>query len=186
MQFKKIAFLTIFSLLLFTGCGDSKVEETAVEEPIKKERDYTLTNIDGNKINILAKDEKLFFYNYEGKIILLNFFATWCSPCRAEIPTLNNLKEKYSNDFEIIAVSMAQRDGTLTTNEALNEFISHYKINFPVVNSDVNFALAKEVGDIQNVPTMVLFDKDGKIIQTYEGVVPQEMLETDIKKALGK
>lgn len=185
MQFKKIAFLTILSLLFFTGCGDSKVSEEK-SEPIKKDRTYALSKVDGNLINIKADNEKLLFDNYQGKVILLNFFATWCPPCKAEIPTLNNLKQKYSENFEIVAVSLAQRDGKLATNEALNDFINNYNISYPIVNSAENYALAKEMGGVKSIPTMFLIDTKGKLIQKYVGIVPQEMLETDINKALGK
>lgn len=185
MQFKKLAFLTILTLLFFTGCGDSKVSEEK-SEPIKKQRNYQLSNIDGNKINILAKDEKLFFEEYKGKVVLVNFFATWCPPCKAEIPTLNNIKQKFEQDFEVVAVSLAQRNGKLATNEKIVQFVKDFNIIYPIVNSPENYALAKEMGGVKSIPTMFLISKEGKIIQKYVGIVPEEMLETDIKKALGK
>ncbi len=116
----------------------------------------------------------------------LIFFATWCPPCKAEIPHLNNLKEKYKDSFEVVAVSLGERSGGLTSKEKMETFINDFKINYIVSNSEINFDVADAMGGIRSIPTMFLFDPSGKIVQKYVGLVPEEMMETDIKRALGK
>ncbi len=123
------------------------------------------------------------FKDFENKVILLNFFATWCQPCRVEVPHLNNLKEKYKDSFEVIAIALGGKDGELTPTDELNNFINDFNINYIVTNSEENYALADSVGGVQIIPTMYLYDLEGKTVQKYVGVVPEEMLESDIKKA---
>ncbi len=191
MQFKKIAFFVISASLIFTACDSKKEEKTKVDE-IKKEiikKEETkikLTTADLQTITFEKTEEGIKFENFENKVILLNFFATWCPPCRAEIPHLNNLKDKYKDSFEVIAVALGEKDGKLTTPEKLNDFISEYKINYIVTNSEENYTAADLVGGVKVIPTMFLINPSGKIVQKYVGIVPEEMMESDIKKALGK
>ncbi|MFY9074994.1 thioredoxin [Malaciobacter mytili] len=188
MQFKKIAFLSILLTLFITGCSDSKVEEEGktTAEKIQRKTEFNLQKLDGTTITIKKQEENLIFMGLENKVILLNFFTTWCPPCKAEIPHLNNLKDKYPNDIEIIAVSLAQEDGNLPTNDILQTFKEEFNIKYQLVNSAENYELAKEMGGIRTIPTMFLFNPKGELKQKYIGIVPEEMLETDINKELGK
>lgn len=188
MQFKKIAFLIISSALFFTAC-DSKKEETKevkIEQIKKEENKITLTSIHNENLTLSKVDDKIIFENMKDKIILLNFFATWCPPCKAEIPHLVNLKNKYKDSFEIIAINVGDRDGVLTPLQQLIDFANEYKINYTITNSPSNFNVADLMGGVRNIPTMFMLDKEGKVIQKYVGIVPEEMMETDIKRALGK
>ncbi len=97
MQIKKIAILTILALTLFSGCGDKeKIDEDVVasETSVQKAPVFNLKTTDGKPVKITAKKDGWVFEGYEGKVILLNFFGTWCPPCKAEIPHLNNIREK--------------------------------------------------------------------------------------------
>ena len=191
MQFKKIAFFIISVSLVFTACDSKKEESTEVKE-IKKETlekeqtKFNLTTTDLQTISLEKTANGIRFNEFENKVILLNFWATWCPPCRAEIPHLNNLKEKYKNSFEVIAVTLGGKDGQLTPKNELDAFIKEHKINYIVTNSEENYSVADLLGGVKTIPTMFLFDPSGKIIQKYVGIVPEEMMESDIKKALGK
>ncbi|PLY06075.1 MAG: TlpA family protein disulfide reductase [Arcobacter sp.] len=188
MQFKKIAFFIISTTLIFTGCGSKEEKKTEiVKEIVKKEQTkFNLTSTDLQTITLEKTDKGMIFKGLEGKIVLLNFFATWCPPCRAEIPHLNNLKEKYKEKFEVVALDMGGKDGNLTTKEKLNDFINEYKINYIVTNSEENFKVAEVMGGVKIIPTLFLINQTGTIVQKYVGIVPEEMMESDIKKALGK
>lgn len=177
MQFKKLAFFTILSLILFTGCDSKTSEENQTQE---QSNTFKLTTNDAKTINIEAIENGMIFKEYAGKAVLLNFFATWCPPCRAEIPHLNNLREKYGKDFEIIAVLLEEGKSTLD----IQEFIDEYSIQYPITNSNENFAIAQAVGGVRSIPTMFMYNKEGKLIEKYVGVVPEEMMETDIKRAI--
>jgi len=119
---------------------------------------------------------------YEDKIILLDFFATWCPPCKAEIPHLTNIQKKYKDNFEIIGILLEQNK----SNDELNNFIKQHSINYTVVNDVNGQKIANTIGNVRSIPTMFLINQKGNIIQHYLGIVPEEMLESDIKKALGK
>lgn len=186
MQFKTLASLSILSILFFTGCDSKTDGEQSNKTDTKKEvivkKDFVLKTTDNLDLNVRVEEDKIIFKDYPEKIILLNFFATWCPPCKAEIPNLVNLQNKYANDLKIVSVLLEQDK----SNEIINEFINKYKINYQVTNSDENFALSTGLGEIKSIPTMILVDKDSKIFQKYVGIVPSEMMEIDIKKVLEK
>lgn len=188
MQFKKIAFFIISATILFTGCDSKKEEKEEVKKEIikKKATNFKLTSQDLKEINLEKTENGMLFKELKGKVVLLNFFATWCPPCKAEIPHLNNLKEKYKDSFEVVAVNLGERSGGLTSKEKMETFINDFKINYIVSNSEINFDVADAMGGIRSIPTMFLFDPSGKVVQKYVGLVPEEMMETDIKRALGK
>ncbi len=188
MQFKKIAFFVISATILFTGCDSKKEEKQEVKkEVVKKEQTkFKLTTTNNAIIELEKTKDKLIFKGFEGKVVLLNFWATWCPPCKAEIPHLNNLKEKYKDRFEIIALAMGERGGKMTSSENMNAFIEEYKINYPITNTKENFLVSDAMGGIKTIPTMFMIDPTGKIVQKYVGVVPEEMMELDINRALGK
>lgn len=190
MQFKKIAFFAILATLLFTGC-DSKTEDeknNISNEATKKvvQSKFELNKADLTTLNLEKINDTIKIAGLENKVVLLNFFATWCPPCKAEIPHLNNLREKYQNSLEVVAINLGETDGSNTTKEKLDAFINDFKIKYIVTNGEENFKLSKAMGGIKTIPTMFLIKPNGEISQKYVGIVPEEMLETDIKKALGK
>lgn len=187
MQFKKIAFLIISATIIFTGCDSKKENQDNVKkEIIKKQSIIQLTTNDAKTLNLEKTDNGIIFEELKGKVVLLNFFATWCPPCQAEIPNLVSLKNKYKDDFEVVAVNVGDKQGVLSSSDNINSFIKENKINYIVTNTEQNFKLSNIVGKIKSIPTMFMFDKSGKLVQKYVGIVPEEMMESDIKKALGK
>jgi thiol-disulfide isomerase/thioredoxin len=183
MKFKKISFLVFFSLMaiLYTGCDSKQEEQQTKQEPKKVViPEFNLKTNDRKNIKIIANPNGWEFPEYKDKAILLNFFATWCPPCKAEIPHLNALKEKYKDQFEVIAILVEQNK----LQEVVAEFIDEHKISYPIANGAENFKLVNAVGGVPSIPTMFLFNKNGKIINKYVGMVPQEMLDSEIQKAL--
>ncbi len=184
MQLKALAFLSILSILFFTGC-DSKNEnkdKTEVKEEKSNQKAIILKTTDNIKLNVSIEDNKIIFKDYPNKIVLVNFFATWCPPCKAEIPNLINLQNTFKNDFVVISVLLEQNKDNIE----LAQFIKNYNINYQVTNSKGNFLLSDAMGGITSIPTMFMLDKNSEIFQKYVGIVPVEMMETDIKKLLGK
>jgi len=183
MKFKKISFLIFFSLIviLSTGC-DSKKEQ---KQEVKQEQkvvipEFNLTTNDGKSIKIIANPDGWEFPQYKNKAVLLNFFATWCPPCKAEIPHLVALKDKYKDKFEVIAILVEQNK----LQAVVDEFIKEHGVTYPIANGPENFKLVNAVGGVPSIPTMFLFNKNGRIINKYVGMVPQEMLDSEIQKAL--
>lgn len=191
MQFKALAFLLILSILLFTGCHKKDKSKEQVKEEEKKEAviektekksEFQLKAIDNTIIDVKIEDGKIIVKDYPNKMVLLSFFATWCPPCKAEIPNLIDLQSEYKNDLVIISVLVEE----MKSDEEISAFVKEHKINYTVVNSPENFDLAKALGGIKSIPTLFLIDKNSNIFQKYVGLVPNEMMEIDLKKVLEK
>ena len=106
MQFKTLAFLSILSILLFTGCDSKDNNESAKEETTVqssgKISEFQLKTTNETIINLKLEKDKIILKDYPNKIVLLNFFTTWCPPCKAEIPNLIKLQNDYRNDLVVI------------------------------------------------------------------------------------
>lgn len=179
MKFKKLAFLTILSIFIFTGCDNKDgIDSDSIAAKAQKPSFFNLTTTSSQELEIKVENNKWLFKGLENKVVMLNFFATWCPPCKAEIPHLINLKNKYPN-FEVVAVLVEQDK----SNDEINAFMQEHNINYIVTNSNMNFILADAVGGVQTIPTMFLFDSEGNPYQKYVGMVPEEALAADIQAA---
>ena len=180
----KILLTAILALFILTGCTEStneqKTQTTENVTPKVESKDIILTDTAGKNIKVTTLDNGFIFEGYENKVVLINFFATWCPPCKAEIPHLNNLQEKYNKDLKIISILLEENK----SNEDIIDFINKNDIKFAIVNSSDNYKLAKAVGGVKSIPFMLIYDKNGKYSQHYTGAVPEEMIEADIKKVL--
>ncbi len=148
---------------------------------------FTLIDIQQNKHTLTVSNQKMAFHNVNPSIVIINFFSTWCSPCRAEIPYLSDLQKKYKKKVFIagILVNDAQ------SNETLKQFIRKYHANYFISNSKHNDIFAsKVVKELQlpenfSIPLTVIY-KEGHYYTHYEGAVPVEMLDHDIQEAIKK
>jgi len=129
--------------------------------------DFTSKTINGEEITL----SKL-----KGKVVVLNFWATWCPPCRSEMPLFNRVYEKYRDrGFEIIAIS------TDSSERQVKKFIKEFGIKFPVVMDKQNLVSKYNVSGL---PTSFLIDRDGKIIKVRLGEYVE--IEKDLKKLFVK
>lgn len=113
------------------------------------------------------------------KVVILDFWATWCPPCRKGIPDLIDLKKRYgSKGFEIVGISV----DTDTKAEVI-PFMKEKGINYPVVYGNMN--VYQQYGGIRAIPTSFVIDKQGKIVASYEGLMSKQTYENHIKKLLG-
>lgn len=171
------------AMLFFGGCSSEKKkadEKTSnVKEEIKNEK-IVLQDVSGKEIVVTPLEKGFNFAGYENKIVLVNFFTTWCPPCKAEIPHLVNLQEKYKENFVIISVLLEENK----SNEEINSFVKYNNINYVITNSLENFKFAQSAGGVKNIPLMFLYDKNGKYSTHYVGAIPEEMIDADIKKVL--
>jgi len=178
MQFKKMAFFAIVPLILFTACDTKNNKEQ--EKKIIQYPTLSLDKVRGETLELKTFKNGLTFKSYENKVILVNFFASWCPPCRAEIPHLNKLREKYKKDFEIISILVSDKK----SNIEMLTFIDEFNIKYPITNGPSNKDFAQHLGGIKTIPTMYLLRKDGSIMEKYKGMIPEEMLESDIQRAI--
>lgn len=190
MKIKKITILTILTVALFTGCGDKeKIDDSVVAKESAKQQSlvFNLKTTDGKDLKVLVKDEGWVFNGYENKVVLLNFFGTWCPPCKAEIPHLLNIRKELKENFEVIAIDVGKRGGGFNTQEELDAFIKKFAITYPIVTGVENQKLFSAVSNLNpsgSIPFMLLFDKKGKFMKPYIGMQPEEMLSSDIKQTI--
>ena len=189
MKIKKITILSFLALLLITGCGDKENTEEKLVTETKKEiiPKFNFTTTSGKIINIAAQKEGWKFEGLENKVVLLNFFGTWCPPCKAEIPHLNNIRTKLQKEFEILSVDIGPRGGGYNSKEHLEEFIKDFNVRYPIVSGEEAkklFSVVSELNPSGSIPFMVLFNKQGQYVKYYIGMKPEEMLFNDISATI--
>jgi len=129
------------------------------------------------------KSDLLKLSDFEGKVVLVDFWATWCAPCREGIPDLVSLKNEFKNsDFEIIGVSVDALTRNGETDADVPQFINNFKINYPIVRGDESVIYS--FGGIKSIPTTFLINKSGKVVAKYETLVAKEILTENINKIL--
>lgn len=117
---------------------------------------------------------------YKGKVILLNFWATWCPPCREEMPELSELHTKYKNK-NVVVIGLAVDELRL-----VREFALASPVGYPLLASeDSGMELASNLGNTQGVlPFTVMIDTKGKVVKTYFGRIHQDVIEEELKPLL--
>ncbi len=180
----------VISGFLFNGCDnksaiDEKViaKKTSSKEANKAfvSQSFNLVTVEDKTISFKTTETGIDFDNYKGqKAILIDVFATWCPPCIEELPILKEVKEKYKDKFEIVSV-LFEKD---KDKKEILEFIRSNQINYPITIGEENFKLAKELGNVQKIPEMFLFSKDGKFIKKFIGKTSKEELEKYIQIAI--
>ena len=120
------------------------------------------------------------FASYKGKIILLNFWATWCEPCKEEIPDLVLLQQKYKDDLVVLGLSVEAGD----TPDKLKEYADTYKMNYPVLVGGGHDEIQEAYGATWGVPITIIIDRDGRIAKKQTGIRSLEQFEREITPLL--
>ena len=123
--------------------------------------------------DVAGKDVKL--SSYKGKVVLLNFWATWCGPCKIEIPWFNEFHQKYQGKgFVVLGISA---DDTV---EQLKPFVAQYKMAYPVLVGLGRDDVQEALGPVWGLPTTLLINREGKVCQRHMGLVKKEEFEKGI------
>jgi thiol-disulfide isomerase/thioredoxin len=130
---------------------------------------FLLQDLDGNVVSTAQ---------WQGKVVILNFWATWCPPCREEIPILVELAKKYKDSLLVVGVSVD--DGSP---DDVREFAKAFHMNYPVVMW--SHELVSEYGGVPALPTTFLINKDARIVQKHEGLYPPEVYDTEVRALMG-
>lgn len=122
-------------------------------------------------------EQKVELSSFKGKVVLVDFWATWCTPCREEIPQFVEWQKKYGDQgLQVIGISMD--DGP----KPVREFYQEFKLNYPVAMGDEK--VAESYGGVLGLPINFLVDRDGRIQAKYTGMTDLKALEENIKKQL--
>ncbi len=158
---------------VLAGCSSSLTTRAAEAPANSREAapDFTLTGMNGVSIKLS---------DYRGKVVLLNFWATWCGPCKAEIPWFIEFEKLYKDrGFATLGVSMDE-DGW----QAVLPFVKQRGINYPVmIGTD---GVAQLYGGIDSLPSTFLIDREGRIFSAHLGLVSRRDYEAEILKLIAQ
>jgi len=131
--------------------------------------DFELTSLDGKRVKLS---------DYRGKAVLLNFWATWCSPCKVEMPWFVDLQKKYGNDgLVVLGVAMDDSDSS-----KIAQFASEMGVNYPVLLGTDK--ISEEYGNVEFLPTSFYIDREGRFVGKGVGLLARREIEGNVQKAL--
>ncbi len=158
--------------ILNEEADDSKEENAADPNALPPALDFTLQDQFGNT-HTLA--------DYKGKVIFLNFWATWCGPCRAEMPEIQDLYEKYKDSEDVVVLGVAAPSmGQETSQQGIEEFLETNGYTYPVL-MDTNWELFQGYG-ISAFPTTFMIDVDGNVYGAIRGQITYDIMEDIIRQ----
>jgi thiol-disulfide isomerase/thioredoxin len=131
--------------------------------------EFKLADLDGKSITLA---------DAHGKVVLLNFWATWCGPCRAEIPDLIELQTKYKDQLQIIGLTVDDDDA-----DVVKKVVEASGINYQVALASPEIRL--KYGGIAALPTSFMLDSEGRVVQKHEGLRDPLLYELEIRALLG-
>jgi len=158
---KIVALFAFFVFMLFTFSNLSLAQD-------KKAPDFSLKSVDGKTVKLS---------DYKNKVVIIDFWATWCPPCRRGIPDLVELQKEFKQDLVVIGISL-----DTDTKDDVPEFVKNYKINYPVVYGDVS--TTKLYGGVSGIPTSFIINKKGMIVNKHVGLISKETLADEINALL--
>jgi peroxiredoxin len=152
-----------------TGGGRNTVSPLEAEKSVNsKAPDFTLKDMNGRNVSLSS---------LKGKVVLINFWATWCPPCKAEMPSMNKLySELKDRGFEIVAVST---DNSLSS---VKDFLSRNRLDFPVLFDETKTAARQY--HVFSMPTTFLIDRNGMIVEKFYG--EEDWADPDVRKKIEK
>lgn len=179
----------LFLSLIIIGCQNKNVSEEPASNNSKATSNYTntATNKTDNTSSDLAPDfvltdtqgNQVKLSDYRGKVVILDFWATWCPPCRKGIPDLIDLKKIYKDRLAIIGISL----DTDSKNDVV-PFMKEYGINYKVVYGDND--VVQKYGNIQAIPTSFIIDKKGNIVTSFVGLQRIETYKSYLNNLINK
>ncbi len=154
----------VFLAMAAAGCGNSRAEIAGSERAM----DFELRDMKGNSFRLS---------DYSGKVIVLNFFATWCRPCSMEMPDFDTIQKEYPDRVKIIAVNVGRENA-----QRIKEFASAKNLDFTIAMD--NGAVSRLYGPMPGIPVTVIINRDFNIAGRYIGLRPKEVFVRDIKELL--
>ena len=178
---KRLASVEKAELVASSGAGAGDVPQFVSPLMSKPAPDFALEDLSGKKVSLES---------YKGKAVLINFWATWCGPCKVETPWLVDLRNQYAGKgFEILGVSTddLDRDNKKQFAEEkrdIQKFGDQYHMPYPILLG--GDSLDKAYGGLDALPTSYFVDRSGKVVAATLGLTSKDDIEANIHKALGE
>jgi peroxiredoxin len=164
----------VVALMLFTGVRMARTNAATVKmRSVGKNGsvapDFELKSLDGKQVRLS---------DYRGKAVLLNFWATWCAPCKIEMPWFVELQKEYGPEgLQIVGVAMDD-----ATPKEIADFAKEMGVNYPVLIGKE--AVGDAYGGVEFLPTTFFIDRQGRVVDRVFGLLSHSDIEDDVKKAL--
>jgi len=159
------ATAALFALAL-AACSSQPAKSPESRKPAPA---FTLKDSSGHTVRLS---------DYRGKVVLLNFWATWCGPCKMEIPWFIEFERQYKDrGFAVLGISMDEEGW-----EAVKPFLAGMNVNYRVLMGDET--VAKAYGGVESLPTSFIIDREGRIAARHIGLVSKTAYEKDLKELL--
>lgn len=163
--------IALGSIVLFSACSGSQAARASAkaEKDRKPAPNFTLKDANGKSVSLA---------DYKGKVVLLNFWATWCGPCALEIPWFEQFEQQYkSQGFAVLGVSMDD-DGW----SAVKPYVEEHKINYRVLLG--NDSVSQLYGGLDALPTTFIIDREGNIAYPHVGLIGKNEYLSEIQSLL--
>ncbi len=165
------------------ACRDRAAEPAAAPAPAATRAQGSVCSANQKPANLdfTVKDmngQNIRFASYKGKVILLNFWATWCGPCKAEIPGFVELQQQYNRDLVVLGFSV---DDPV---EKVKAFANEYSMNYPVLVGLGRDDVQEAYGPIWGIPTSFVIGRDGRVCKKHMGMASKDQIEREIKGLL--
>jgi thiol-disulfide isomerase/thioredoxin len=157
---KHIGSRIILAAALFTSTGWASYE---TEEPV----DFSLPQLGGDEVSLS---------DYRGEWVVVNYWATWCAPCRKEIPDLSLLHTE-RDDLTVLGLAFEELDDS-----GFAEFLEDFDVTYPILKVDV-YAPPEPFGAPMVLPTTIILDKEGRAVKAFMGPVTREAIEAYVDTA---
>jgi len=172
--------LLLMALLLAAGCGDSAQDDGQAEG-----QSATMTAPAGAKVGAEVPDFRLArldgstlqLSDLRGKAVLLDFWDTWCPPCRAAMPHLQEISESYDGDLVVVGIAFGRQG-----KEAVEKFVADHGLTFEFVLADQK--VVTDFGGLQSIPTTFLVDRRGEVTHKWVGGQSKQAYESAVKSVL--
>lgn len=164
----KRILLPVIGVILLLVLGIIATENGFEISDANRAPDFTLRNMDGELVSLS---------DFNGKVVILNFWATWCAPCREEIPGFIELQTKYDRDLVILGISVDMDGPTVVP-----PYAEKMGINYPVLYATTE--IMTDYGGITGIPTSFILDRNLVIQRSYLGYRPSSVFERDVESLL--